>query len=164
MNGAGGEALLAERRKRMAEIDTLPEAWRHLVHEFGWTIIAPFFRAGLKPGVAKHLIEIVLLGAHEIREKRSANCLQSPAAARVAKAISGIATPYTPSALAVEIRRGGGIIVPMQPTREMVLASMTALHRRPFIGAIDTERKHRLRLSDALAAAAKTEYGEGDDG
>lgn len=151
-------AHLATLRKRMAEIDTLSPAWRTLIHEFGWTFVAEFYRAGLKPSVARHLIEATLRGAWEIRERRRISMAVTVAGERVSDAMNDIGMPGSGHALAASIYRRGGLLLSRQPTNAMVLASMTALYRRPELGKIDTETKHRFRLKDALEAAAREEH------
>jgi hypothetical protein len=151
---ATGLALI---RKRMAEIDTLAPEWRVLVHDFGWGVVVPFYRAGIKPGMTKHLIEHVLNGSYEIRERLSSTSRVSFAGERVSKALSTLNLGGNGQAVAEMLRRQGALIVPAQATSSMIAASLDALPRRQPMKWVTDREKHRLRLNDALAVAAEEE-------
>lgn len=58
------EAWLARCRKRMADIDALSPDLRALVHEFGWTVVDAFLKAGVERArTIRHLIKTVKDGS-----------------------------------------------------------------------------------------------------
>lgn len=65
----------AKRRKRMEEIDALPEGLRLLVHEYGYPIIRAFLDIGVsKPRHIRHIVEMTL---NEFSPTRGSSSVQS---------------------------------------------------------------------------------------
>lgn len=150
-------------RKRMETFDAMPPEWRELVHEFGSTFVSDFYQSGLKVRVARHLIELVLRGAHEIQGLRRETSIVTPAGERVAQAMSALGLPGSGHAVAAEMYRRGMMIIPRRPTRAMVEASMEALPRRQPMKWVGKQRKHEMRLQDALEVAAAEFHGAAGD-
>jgi hypothetical protein len=144
-------------RKRMDVIDSLASEWRALVHDFGWGVVAPFYLAGIKPRQTKHLIDHVLNGSFEIRDRLSSTRRVSHAGERVSKALSSLNLGGNGQSVAEMLRRQGAVIVPLQASSSMIAASLNALPRRQPMKWVTDVEKHRLRLNDALAAAAEEE-------
>lgn len=154
---ADPDLRLDVRRRRMERIDALPQDVRVLVHEFGWTVVGQFWDAGVrKPSLIRHLIETVLTGAHEVQSRRLKLHGQSDAGEVLAQCMGDLGIMANAEALAKRLRFRGRIVAPVTPTPAMVQASMDALARRQQPDRVwPREQKHRLRLADALAAAAK---------
>lgn len=151
-------------RKRMDAYDKMPPPYRELIQEFGNGIGVEFYRAGVPAKQARHLINLVLNGSYEIRERRNATRVTSFASERLAKTMHQLGVPGSAQALVEGFRRNGGLMIGATPSNAMVEASMNALPRRNFTTWIAKDFKHRLRLSDALAVAEKEEMGDASGG
>lgn len=154
-----GPEAVATIQRRMSEVDALPPDYRALVHEYGWGVVSAFWRMKIPAKLTRHLIDTVLNGSHEIRERRWNTNVISHAAERMNKTLNEFRLPANGQAIVESLRRNGGILVPLQPTAAMVHASMDALPRRQPMEWVSKEKKHRLRLADALAAAEAEENG-----
>ena len=139
-------------RARVENFDLLPLEWRQLVWDYGWGVVVAHYRAGLTVRQARHLIELTLNGAYEIRKRRREDSRTSIAGDRIGESMNDLGIIGSPHGLAEALRRRGALIVPVRPTGDMVRASLAALGRRPELGWVETYRKHFLRLQDALEA------------
>lgn len=153
------DPMLAMRIERMEKFDRQPPEIRALVRDFGWTVVSAYLAAGIKKaGVIRHLIEITHAGSYEIQARYKETMTTSPAGDRLAKAMSDIGLSGSAHALAKRIRFRGGVLMPMQPTSQMVQASIDELHKpRNRDRVVPREEKHRLRLIAAIAVAADME-------
>lgn len=165
------QELIDRTRERVENFDLLPLEWRQLVWDFGWGVVVAYYRTGLSYKQARHLIELTLNGAYEIRARRREDSRTSIAGDRLAEAMNDIGIHGSPHGLAEALRRRGSILSPVRPTGDMVRASLDALRRRPELGWVETYRKHYLRLQDALDAVQRTDnqpreatdFGEPDE-
>lgn len=155
------EHHLATLRKRMAEIDSLPPKWRDLIHEYGWLVISVFYRANVPVGQVRHLIEHVLNGSYEIRERRLNTQRISMAGERLGQAMASLGLPGSGQAVAEALVRHGGMVCVRRPLPEMVDASLNALPRRQPMAWVSDRRKHEIRLGDALQASFLDQHGAG---
>lgn len=156
------DLMLDIRRKRMERIDALPPDVRALVHEFGWTVVGEYWSVGVrKASVIRHLIEITLNGAHEIQDRRLKLHGQSFAGQAIGKALQDLGVLMNGEAVARRLRVRGGVALVMEPTPNMVAASMNALSKRPD-RVWPREKKHRVRLRDAIAAAVDESMPQAD--
>ena len=138
------EALLdryqVKRVNRMNEIDRLPADIRALVHEFNWTMIHPFLKAGIRDArQIRHLIRCVVHGA------ASHNGKNLP--------------PIRPLRLSADTEmelalREDLAVCEINPSDQMVQASMDAvLPYVPGTPLLTKREKHRIRLRAALQTA-----------
>lgn len=139
-------------------VDRLPASLRHLVHEFGLSVVVAFVNAGVThPAVIRRLVAAVRLGAREKGNERP----WVPQPRRVFNAIdtwlvaNGAGFPAV--ALVRGMREAGYIPVAISPSLEMTEASMATV---TFADApVSKMEKHQRRLQAALTAADKALWG-----
>jgi len=114
---------------RMSEIDALPAEMRQLVHDFGWTVVKAFRDAGVtKAKTIVHLIRCVNEGSVEGKSRPMIFLDEAP------KALAG----------------NGLAVVPIEPTQEMIDASLAQV--TGFNVIVSKPEKHRRRLRAAIEA------------
>lgn len=138
------EALLeryqVKRVNRMNEIDNLPADIRALVHEFNWTMINPFLKAGIRDArQIKHLIRCVVQGAASY----NGSSLNPIASLRLS----------TETTMELSLREDL-VVCEINPSDQVVQASMDAvLPYVPGTPLLTKREKHRIRLRAALQTA-----------
>jgi len=111
----------------MQTIDSLPEDWRALVHEYGFAVVMAMIGCGVKkPRHARHIINTVLDELSPLRGSFSNQGTKTRAENRLA-------------------------LIPCEPTEAMILASMATV--ASFEVHVTKREKHKLRLRAALRAA-----------
>lgn len=118
-----------KRAKRMERVDSLPEDWRELVHEYGYCIVDALRSVGIaKSKHGRHIVETVL---NELSPTRGGFSNQG----------------------ATKSRHDQLVFVSREPTEVMIRASMETISG--FDVAVTKHEKHRLRLRAAIAAGAQ---------
>lgn len=137
------------RLRALAEVDAMPSSLRECVHEFG----LPIVRCCVKYGVSDpiHMRELVREIWDGAREGKQTNGVYGTVDWLLIKS-GGVSSATLMRVLADH----GLTIVPLDPTREMLAASMAEVSG--FNIKCTREEKHRLRLRAALVAASKTPF------
>lgn len=128
LRGKPPQAVIDGRRAiRMGKVDAMPEDWRALVHEYGFTIVEALRDCGVaKARQGRHVIETVLNEMSAFRGGFSSQGERSRADNHL-------------------------VLVPREPTQGMIEASMATVST--YDVKITKREKHRLRLKAAIEQA-----------
>lgn len=140
----------------------MPAHLRPLVHEYGLSTVLAFLTKGItKPQDIRHLIQAVWVGAREPGNKQANGEHRGTHRSMVAldRAMVGLGGGVPAIKLARALYHLGYAVAPYNhPTDEMLRASMEAVTiHDPTLSKKD---KHGRRLSAALSAYAKAQWGE----
>lgn len=141
--------LDGKRLRALAEVDAMSPELRACVHEFGLPIVGCCAKFGItNPAHIRELVREIWDGA---REGRQTNGVYGTVDWLLIKS-GGLSSATLMRVLADH----NLTIVPLDPTREMLNASMAEVSG--FNVKCSREEKHRRRLIAALAAASKTPF------
>lgn len=147
MNAPRYQGMMPDQLPNRPEtVDQLSPAVRHLVHEFGYSMVREFDMAGITdPKLVRRLIHAVWRGSREPGNKPSGMPLPG-----FIKELDA-AWPRIPngSAMVGFLHSMQVTVCSLTPSAAMVQASIAEVSRH---GVISKEEKHRYRLEAALRA------------
>lgn len=149
---SGKIASIGERRLRqIAEVDELPPSLRALIHEFGYPIVRAMAQCGVTdPRHIRELVHQCWCGARE-GSQRNGSTLN-----KIDWLLAQSGSNLSGATLVAALRQSGMLVVPREPTRVMIEASMTEVRNHGTISKYD---KHRLRLRAANEAGVGHVWG-----
>ncbi len=128
-------------------VDALPRELRGVVHDYGESPVRLLYRSGIRSAAQmRQIIVQIRVGSSENGNKRPKGTNRMEGL--IDDLIGGMARPTTRELVAA-LRHLGLTVVPVEPTDDALLASMTAIDGMP---PLTKEKKHRLRLRAALRA------------
>lgn len=143
---------ISQSQKNMNEVDMLPLEHRRIVHEFGYSIYRALLRAGVRnPGAMRNLVNEIWHGA------RGSTRMGKPVGVRGSANIASLdwlliqsGSNVSAATLLGHMRQAGLVIVPLEPMRQMIDASMETVSGHNVL--VSKEEKHRRRLRAAIEA------------
>lgn len=141
---------VASKRQRIEnsyeQIEGMEPGLRACVHEYGFAIVNQCLMAGIrKPAMIHQLVREIWAGARQPRQKM-------PKAGILDWLLLQAGAEITAAELGRVLKNSNLAIVPLDPTREMIDASLATVSR--FDLRVTKREKHRLRLKAELAAGA----------
>jgi hypothetical protein len=138
------------RLRQLEEVDELPPGVKPLVYEFGYPIVRAMAQCGVTdPRHIRELVHQCWCGAREGSQRKGTfnkiDWLLAQSGSRLSAAT-----------LAATLRQSGTLLVPLEPSPQMVEASMAEVQNH---GPLRKYEKHRLRLRAANLAAASHIWG-----
>lgn len=135
---------IGQRRiKHLNDVDNMPSDIKECVHEFGLPIVYVLLKFGIdKPEHIREVVREIWSGGRQDGQGAGARDMIDFAISRNLVSYEGLLRLLKDSHLA---------IVPMNPTRAMLDASMRTVSE--FNRKITKEHKHRLRLTAAIKAS-----------
>jgi hypothetical protein len=149
----GVEVLGPRRIESLAKVDAMSPALRACVHDYGLPIVQACLNAGVtSPSRIRQLVAQILMGAREASQRphRAGENNRVPFTVDMLLAQSG--SGLTAEGLAHLLWQNNVVIIPKEPTRSAVEASMEEASNSNV--RVTKETKHRLRLKAAIKASA----------
>jgi len=145
--------IIEKRARRLEEVDDMPPELRGCVHEFGYAIVHAFVTNGVtSPGRIRQLVHEVWAGARQPAQRQKSNPLGASTIAALDWFLIQNGCDVSATTLTRLLWHNGMALLPCNPTRAMIDASMNAVTREMPI--ISKEDKHVRRLRAAVTAAA----------
>lgn len=153
---AKSAAKVVKAERAFSEVDTMDPELRQCVHEFGYAIVKACLLVGVtKPNYIRHLVHEIWMGARQ-PEQKMAGSGQRTGAVRTTHFLDWVLIQAGANISAERLVRllwqKDFVIMPREPTREMVAASMEAI---ATMGTLTKTQKHLIRLRAAIKAATK---------
>lgn len=147
------QPISALRQKHLIDVDNMPPELRMCVHEFGYTVVSACLNARVScPRRIRQLVHEVWRGAREHGQR--------PAFDDIGKSGKLVALDWVmiqagaainAATLVRVLRSNGYVVLPLEPTKHMVEASMEECSS--FTERVTKREKHLRRLRAATRAA-----------
>lgn len=147
-----GVQALSQRQENQSFVDNLPPDHRLIVHEFGYPIYRALLRAGVnRPGRMRDLVLEIWAGARgSARGSKPRGFQGSENLATLDWLLIQSGSNVSAATLIAHLRRSGLAIVPIEPSKQMIEASMATVSGHSK--TVTKSRKHALRLRAAMEA------------
>lgn len=145
---------LARIENSYAAIDEMPPALRQCVHEFGYAIVYSCLANGVKdPAKIRQLVHEIWHGARQPMQKDGRG-MGAKAASHIDWILINAGAQISAMTLVRVLRQAGLVIVPMEPNKAMLEASVATVSGGGE--RMTKTEKHRRRLRAAIEACTKS--------
>lgn len=146
-----GTTLPQRTLRALETVDDMPPELRACVHEFGYAIVNACLQAGVtKPAQIRQLVYNIWQGArqpHQRTGERGTSIMEY-----LDWVLIQAGAQITAQRLVRVLHDKGMVVVPHEPTEQMIVTSMMAIEK---MGLLTKRQKHTIRLRAAIRGAAK---------